>query len=112
VFSPTREWVKAPFIQETIMINVGDALSFWSGTKLKATLHMVSFEGVPHDTERQSMAYFGMANPETILQPLIQGTKMGKYCTNGFEIQPGITAGELNRMIMRKIYGEGLTTKG
>jgi len=112
VLSPSGHWVKAPCIKDSILVNLGDALSFWSGAKLKATLHRVSFEGLPHDRERQSMAYFGMANPETVLQPLIHGTKMEKYRTNGFEVQPGITVGELNRKIMRNIYGAELMTKG
>jgi isopenicillin N synthase-like dioxygenase len=112
VLSPEGEWVKAPCIKDSILINLGDALSFWSGAKLKATLHRVSFEGLPHDRERQSMAYFGMANPETILKPLVLGTTMEKYNTNGMEIGPGITVGELNRRIMTNIYGAELMTKG
>jgi hypothetical protein len=55
------------------------------------------------------MAYFGTANPETVLQPLLAGQKMSKYATNGFELEPGITVGELNRMVMRNIYGAKLT---
>jgi len=51
--SPWGEWVKAPCVKDCILINIGDALSFWSGTQLKATLHRVSFDGVPHDMERQ-----------------------------------------------------------
>jgi isopenicillin N synthase-like dioxygenase len=112
VVSPSGQWVKAPCIKDAILINLGDALSFWSGGKLKATLHRVSFDSLPHDRERQSMAYFGMANPETVLQPLLDGRKMGKYCTNGMEIRPGITVGELNRMIMQNIYGTELITRG
>lgn len=112
VLSPTGQWVKAPCIRDAILINIGDALSFWSGAKLKATLHRVSFEGLPHDRERQSMAYFGMANPETVLQPLDDGARMEEYSTNGFEIQPGITVGDLNRKVMERIYGKELMMKG
>jgi hypothetical protein len=43
------------------------------------------------------MAYFRIANPETILQPLFHRTIIEKYSTNGMEIEPGIRAGELNR---------------
>ncbi|RFU32285.1 hypothetical protein B7463_g4065, partial [Scytalidium lignicola] len=104
VLSPTGEWVKAPCMKDCILVNLGDALSFWSGNQLKATLHRVTFDGLPYDQERQSIAYFGAANPETVLQPLLPGEAMSKYYTNGFEVRPGITAGELNRMIMNKIY--------
>ena len=105
IVNPAGEWVKAPCVENAILVNIGDSLAFWSGKKLKATLHRVSFEGLPHDRERQSMAYFGMASPDTVLRPLLQGQKMGKYSTNGLELEPGITMGELNRRVMRNIYG-------
>jgi isopenicillin N synthase-like dioxygenase len=92
------------------LINLGDALSFWSGNQLKATLHRVTFDGLLHDKERQSMAYFGAANPDTVLQPLLSGVTMGEYLSNGLRIEPGITVGELNRQIMTSIYGPALAT--
>lgn len=107
--SPSGEWVKAPCVDDCILVNLGDALSFWSGRKLKATSHRVTFEGVSHDQERQSMAYFGAANPETVLTPLVKGQEiLEKYVTNGLELEPGITVGELSRMIMTRIYGTSM----
>ncbi|KAL6248894.1 hypothetical protein RBB50_003957 [Rhinocladiella similis] len=106
VMSPDGSaWVKAPHIEDCILINLGDALGFWSGGQLKATQHRVSFDGLPYDQERQSMAYFGAANPDTVLQPIVPCEKMETYYSNGFEVVPGITVGELNRMIMQGIYG-------
>jgi isopenicillin N synthase-like dioxygenase len=46
VLSPSGHWVAAPCIKDSILINLGDALSFWSGAQLKATLHRVSFNGM------------------------------------------------------------------
>ncbi|RDW62030.1 clavaminate synthase-like protein [Coleophoma cylindrospora] len=111
VLGPAGEWVKAPCIKDCILINIGDALSFWSGTQLKATLHRVTFDGLPFNQERQSMAYFGKANPDTVLQPVLPGKAMEKYMTNGLEVQPGITVGELSEMIMTSIYGSSVSTK-
>ena len=105
VMSPQGEWVQAPCVENCILVNLGDALSFWSGAQLKATLHRVTFDGLPHDRERQSMAYFGAANPDTVLEPIVKGRTMEKYVTNGIELEPGITVGELSKMIMRGIYG-------
>ncbi|KAK6366319.1 hypothetical protein LTS17_010825 [Exophiala oligosperma] len=110
VLSPDGEtWARAPHVPGCILINVGDALGFWSGGQLKATRHRVTFEGLPPDKERQSMAYFGAANPDTVLQPIVacgeKKKKMDTYYSNGFELVPGITVGELNRMIMQGIYG-------
>lgn len=106
VQSPTGGgWVKAPHIENCILVNLGDALSFWSGAQLKATLHRVTFDGLPYDRERQTMAYFGAANPDTVLQPIISSRSVQKYYSNGLELVPGITVGELSQMIMRNIYG-------
>lgn len=104
VESPTGEWVAAPHIQDHILVNLGDALSFWSGGRLRATKHRVTFDGVPHDIERMSMAYFGAASPETVLQPVTTSassiTEAKPYEANGITIKPGITVGEYGKMIM------------
>ena len=112
VLSPSGTWVKAPCLEDTILINLGDALAFWSGRRLRATLHRVTFESVPSESERQSMAYFCAANPETVLEPLVgNGGEKGeaeRYETNGIVLEPGITVGELSRRIMEGIYGKGI----
>ncbi|KAF2164098.1 hypothetical protein M409DRAFT_25445 [Zasmidium cellare ATCC 36951] len=113
VESPSDEWVPAPHIENHILVNLGDALAFWSGGQLKATKHRVTFNSVPHDIERMSMAYFGAAAPDTVLEPLkIDGKKaFDKYETNGLTIPPGITVGEYSKMIMTGIYGTGIHKK-
>ena len=111
VESPTGQWVPAPYLPGHILVNLGDALAFWSGGRLKATKHRVTFDGVPHNTERLSMAYFGAASPETILEPLNLAdgeAQMEKYEANGVTIRPGITVGEYARIIMENIYGSSV----
>jgi len=39
VLSPSGEWVRAPALDDHILINIGDALQFWSGNQLKSTMH-------------------------------------------------------------------------
>ena len=107
VESPTGEWVPGPHLPGHILVNLGDALAFWSGGRLKATKHRVTFAGVPHDVERMTMAYFGAASPETVLQPIDvggPGNNMESYEANGVIIKPGITVGEYGRLIMENIY--------
>ena len=113
VESPTGEWVPAPYLPGHILVNLGDALAFWSGGQLKATKHRVTFIGVPHDTERLSMAYFGAASPDTVLEPIKSGTglQMKNYEANGIVIQPGITVGEYGRIVMESIYGSSVAQK-
>ena len=82
-----------------------------SGGQLKATKHRVTFDGVPYDAERMSMAYFGAASPETVLEPLkVDGAseKMEPYKANGLTIPSGITVGEYSEMIMTSIYGSSV----
>lgn len=106
-------WVAAPYLKDHILVNLGDALAFWSGGQLKATKHCVTFDGVPHDVERMTMAYFGAASPETVLEPLrTEGAKvMERYEANGLVIPRGITVGEYSKMIMKGIYGSSVAEK-
>lgn len=112
VESPSGQWVPAPHLDGHILVNLGDALAFWSGGRLKATKHRVTFEGVPHGVERMSMAYFGAASPDTVLEPIKQGFEVAEelkgYSANGVVIQPGITVGEYGKLIMQNIYGSGV----
>lgn len=111
VESPSGEWVKAPCLESHILINLGDALAFWSGAQLKATMHRVTFDGVPFDRARQTMAYFGSADPATVLRPLVNdgsAETLKGYNANGIEVSPGITVGEYQKKIMEKIYGAGI----
>ena len=111
VESPSGDWVPAPCLDDHILVNLGDALAFWSGGQLKATKHRVTFTGVPHDQERLTMAYFGAASPDTILEPVkpaANGEKLKDYNANGVVIQPGITVGEYGKLIMQSIYGAGV----
>lgn len=105
VLSPAGEWVQAPHIEDCILVNLGDTLAFWSGRQLKATLHRVTFDSLAHTKERQTMAYFGKASPETVLQPIKPDKSEKKYYTNGVELRPGMTVDELSTTIMRNIYG-------
>jgi isopenicillin N synthase-like dioxygenase len=105
VLSPSGRWVRAPHIQDCILVNLGDTLSFWSSGRLKATLHRVTFDTLSHNQERQTMAYFGKASPDTVLQPIFGQGESDKYFTNGVELRPGMTVRELSTTIMRNIYG-------
>ncbi|KAG0646353.1 non sense mediated decay [Hyphodiscus hymeniophilus] len=105
VKSPSGSWVQTPCLEDTILVNLGDALAFWSGRKLRATPHRVTFETLPSGKERQSMAYFCAANPETVLEPLGGEEESVAYEANGMVIERGITVGEYGKRIMESIYG-------
>ncbi|CAG9957010.1 unnamed protein product [Clonostachys rosea f. rosea IK726] len=62
VETPSKRWLEVPLIPDSIVVNVGDAMSLWSGQALKSTLHKISFDNLPIDQTRWSMAYFVNAN--------------------------------------------------
>ena len=55
-------WVKVPIVPEGIIVNIGDALSLWTAKTLKSTLHRITWENLPYDQDRYSMAYFSQPN--------------------------------------------------
>ncbi|KAF1812810.1 hypothetical protein P152DRAFT_503338 [Eremomyces bilateralis CBS 781.70] len=46
VETPSNRWMEVPLISGGVVVNVGDAMSFWSGT-LKSTLHKINFDHLP-----------------------------------------------------------------
>jgi len=65
----------------------------------------VTFEGLPHDKARYSMAYFCGANNDTILEPLVPDASVDKLV--GWDGKPirGITAGEYFDRQFDDLYG-------
>lgn len=115
VLSPSGEWVRAPAWDDHILINIGDALQFWSGNQLKSTMHRynqlwdlrlrsVTFEGLPHDRARYSMAYFCGANNDTVLRPLVSNAASETLI--GWDGKPidGVTAGEYYTRMFDDLY--------
>ena len=58
VRDPGNSWHDVPVIPGGIVVNIGDALSFWTGRKLKSTMHRISWEKVPFDQDRYSIPCF------------------------------------------------------
>lgn len=113
IMSPDGDqWIQAPHEESCVLINIGDTLSFWSGRQLKATLHRVTFDSVARNQERQSMAYFGAATPDTVLKPLRSDPDPSPYIGNNIEIISGMTVGELNKRVMQDIYGDAVDARG
>ena len=66
------EWVSATPIPNTIVVNIGDLMSFWSGGRYKATKHRVRFNNttsVGTSSDRYSVAMFMHPNRDTRLVP-------------------------------------------
>ncbi|KAL2832315.1 hypothetical protein BJY01DRAFT_253880 [Aspergillus pseudoustus] len=58
VRDPNNQWHDVPVVPDGVIINIGDALSLWTGKQLKSTMHRISWEKVPMHQDRYSMSYF------------------------------------------------------
>ncbi len=66
VLFPSGQWVAAPPIENTLVINIGDLLERWSNNKLPSTKHRV--RNLSPDA-RYSIAMFYDPNPGAIVDP-------------------------------------------
>ena len=56
ILTSTQSWAPVPVIQGTVLVNIGDLLSYWTNGLLKSTVHRVIG---PKDAQtRYSIAYF------------------------------------------------------
>ncbi|KAG5473686.1 hypothetical protein LSCM1_04313 [Leishmania martiniquensis] len=60
------EWLDAPPIEGSYVVNIGDMMAMWSNGRYKSTLHRVLSPGV----ERISMPFFCEPNPDTVISSL------------------------------------------
>ncbi|WVQ96895.1 hypothetical protein IAU59_004002 [Kwoniella sp. CBS 9459] len=65
------EWLDVPPKEGCLVVNIGDALEFWSGAKLRSTIHRVVMPRTSAEqASRFSIAFFIQPDDETVLEPL------------------------------------------
>lgn len=72
------EWIEAPAIKDTFVVNVGDMMSRWSNDEFTSTLHRVINKS---GRERYSIPFFFGPSYETMIEPLTfsaSGADQGK----------------------------------
>jgi len=62
------EWVAAPYIEDTLVINLGDIVQVWSNDRYRAALHRVVVADPTH--ERYSIPFFFNPSYDTTYEPL------------------------------------------
>ncbi len=66
VLNASNQWIDAPPLDGTFVINIGDLLETWTNGQFRATLHRV----VNTHTERLSLPFFVAANYDAVIRPL------------------------------------------
>lgn len=75
ILSSEGEWLSAPPIPGTFVVNIGDMLSYWSNDTFVSTVHRVlNLSG----EERYSIPFFCGPNYEILIEPLENCVKEGK----------------------------------
>ncbi|KAH8822596.1 hypothetical protein DL96DRAFT_1618403 [Flagelloscypha sp. PMI_526] len=94
VLNADKQWINAPPIPGTLVINLGDQFARWTNDIFKSTVHRaINRSGV----QRYSIPLFFGTDYEVKLEP-IPGCGPPKY-------EPIITAGEYVKMKLKETYG-------
>lgn len=83
------EWIDAPPIPGSVVINTGDLMARWSNDVFKSTPHRVVPRATAMKNGRQSIAFFSDPDPEVMIETIpscVSESNPSKY--------PPITAGE------------------
>ncbi|MCZ6520076.1 MAG: hypothetical protein O6848_01090, partial [Bacteroidetes bacterium] len=67
VKNSANEWISAPYIPGTFIINIGHMMQRWTNDFYKATLHRVKTKG---NKDRYSFPFFYEPNFDTVVTPL------------------------------------------
>jgi isopenicillin N synthase-like dioxygenase len=72
--TPNDEWIDAPWVAGSLVINVGDLLEMWSGGRWRSARHRVAppAADAPHES-LMSLVYFCEPDGDVVIEPLIEG---------------------------------------
>ncbi|KAI9925373.1 hypothetical protein MW887_006301 [Aspergillus wentii] len=107
---PNNQWHEVPVIPGAITINIGDALSLWTGKKLKSTMHRISWDKVPRSQDRYSMPYFVHPNFDTNLRLNARSGEADDQeltYSDYYKVRLRLTWGSLEQKDGTKKFGDG-----
>ncbi|KAG8894324.1 hypothetical protein FRC00_009103, partial [Tulasnella sp. 408] len=69
-----KRWLDAPVTSsDTVLVNIGDLMEFWTGGRFPSTIHRVSLPKTQEDArERFSIAYFLHPDDDVLLERLTE----------------------------------------
>jgi isopenicillin N synthase-like dioxygenase len=72
-------WVDVPCLEDAIVVNIGDALEFWTAGRLRSTVHRVVFPRCARENvARMSIPVFIQPDRNVMLAPLIRSEDQPK----------------------------------
>ncbi|KAJ4296359.1 hypothetical protein N0V90_006404 [Kalmusia sp. IMI 367209] len=109
---PKDKWCQVPVVPGGIVVNIGDALSLWTGKALKSTLHRITWENLPMDKDRYSIAYFVNPNYDASLRTpgASQDNEPSLTYRDFYKIRLRLTYGSIQDLKSRTNTFEGIDT--
>ncbi|KAK5127776.1 hypothetical protein LTR85_004892 [Meristemomyces frigidus] len=95
-------WVPAPVIEDAVIVNIADGLALWTGGLLKSTKHRLSWESLPMNQSRHSIAYFVNADADAPLRVLRKEEGSDSYSESSQSFDA--TFGDYQAVRMRIIH--------
>lgn len=73
-----EQWIDVPCLKDAIVVNIGDALEFWTAGKLRSTVHRVAYpRNVRENVARLSIPVFIQPDRAVVLEPML--TQDGRH---------------------------------
>ena len=70
------QWNDVPCLKDAVVVNIGDALEFWTAGRLRSTIHRVAFPRSSNENVRRlSIPVFIQPDRDVTLAPLTGGTE-------------------------------------
>lgn len=98
VRSPDGEWVAAPYVPDTAVVNTGDLMERWTCGRFRSTLHRV--RPMTASSDRYSIALFVDPDPEVVVEGIPSCVSSGSSMN-----YPPISAGEHIRQKIAATHG-------
>ena len=72
VLQHNKVWQDVPYLEGAIVVNIGDALEFWTAGVLRSTVHRVVFPRSQVESgSRFSIPFFVQPDSQVLLKPLV-----------------------------------------
>ncbi|KXH54705.1 2OG-Fe(II)oxygenase superfamily protein [Colletotrichum salicis] len=109
-------WADVPCIPDAVVVNIGDALEFWTAGRLRSTVHRVAFpRSASENVARLSIPVFIQPDRHVVLAPIKEDRKDGGGADaeflevlrrKGYESAEPVTSREHLERRIRATYGK------